>query len=240
LTDEIKHYKEIKVNIKEVKQKDLDIIKEDIKNSKIDKEQKKAELKAALDRGEIDIDKVMEETERLGSNKPKTTLLDIRNLKKHYYHPLLLKTDNNYFRNIIDEESEITFINNLEEYLKKYNNHLKEYDSWYFSKLSERIDNIYIPYIDSDKSKVSKFYPDFIFWLKNGNDYTVIFIDPHGLQSGRDNTIDKTEGFERIFLNNKFKKDHLNIEIKLVWYYQESVKEELLEKYREWDLDRIF
>ena len=104
----------------------------------------------------------------------------------------------------------------------------------------ERIDNIYIPYIDSDKSKVSKFYPDFIFWLKSDNDYKIIFIDPHGLQSGRDNTIYKTEGFERIFLNHNFKKDNLDIGIKLVWYYQDSVKEELLEKYREWDFDRIF
>ena len=182
----------------------------------------------------------MEETERLGSSKPKTTLLDIRNLKKHYYHPLLLKTDNDYFRNIIDEDSEIKFINNLEQYLNKYDNHLKHYDSWYFSKLSEKIDNIYLPYIDGEKSKVSKFYPDFIFWLKRGNEYKIIFIDPHGLQSGRDNTIDKTEGYERLFLGNKFDKDKFNIEIKLVWYYQESAKEELLEKYREWDFDRIF
>jgi len=240
LTDEIIHYKDIKVNIKKVKQKELDIIKQDIKNSKVDKEELKEELKAALARGEIDIDKVIEETERLGSSKPKTTLLDIRNLKKHYYHPLLLKTDNDYFKNIIDEESEIEFINNLEEYLKKYDNNLKDYDAWYFSKLSERIDNIYIPYIDSDKSKVSKFYPDFIFWLKNGDDYKIVFIDPHGLQSGRDNTIDKTEGFERIFLGKKFGTDKFNVEIKLVWYYQKSVKEELLEKYREWKFDLIF
>jgi len=240
LSDEITHYKEIKVNIKKVKPKELNIIKEDIKNSRVDKEQQKKELKAALERGEIDIDKVMEETERLGSSKQKTTLLDIRNLKKHYYHPLLLKTDNDYFKNIIDEESEIAFINNLEEYLERNNNHLIEYDSWYFSKLSERIDNIYIPYIDSEKSKVSKFYPDFIFWLKRGNDYKIVFIDPHGLQSGRDNTIDKTEGFERIFVNHNFKKDNFNIEIKLIWYYQDSVKEELLEKYREYDFDRIF
>jgi superfamily II DNA or RNA helicase len=239
LTDEITHYKEIKVNIKKVKQKDLDVIKEDIKNAKLDIEQKKEELKDALARGEIDIDKVMEETERLGSSKPKTTLLDIRNLKKHYYHPLLLKTDNDYFKNIIDEESEIEFINNLERYLKKDDNKLKNYDSWYFSKLSENIDKIYIPYIDSQKSKLSKFYPDFIFWLQKGNNYKILFIDPHGLQSGRDNTIDKTEGFERIFLNNKFLKDNLNIEIKLIWYYQDSVKEALLEKYREWDFENL-
>ena len=240
LTDEIVHYKEIKVNIKEVKPKELQIIKDDIKNSRVDKEKQKEKLKEMLSKGEITIDQVMEETERLGSNKPKTTLLDIRNLKKHYYHPLLLKTDNDYFKNIIDEPSEIEFINNLEEYLKNYENHLKRYDAWYFSKVSERIDNIYIPYIDSERSKVSKFYPDFIFWLKSGNEYKVIFVDPHGLQSGRDNTIDKTEGFERIFLEQKFQQNKINIEIQLVWYYQNSVKEELLEKYRKWDFDEIF
>jgi len=240
LTDEIKHYKEIKVNIKKVKPKDIEIIKEDIKNSKIDKEQLKQKLKDALARGEIDIDTVMEETERLGSSKPKTTLVDIRNLKKHYYHPLLLKTDNDYFKNIIDEKSEIEFINNLEKYLQKYENNLNYYDSWYFSKVSERLDSLYIPYIDSENSKIAKFYPDFIFWLKKDNDYKIIFIDPHGLQSGRDNTIDKIEGFERLFSDKIFKKDNFNIEIKLIWYYQESVKEELLEKYREWNFNRIF
>lgn len=240
LTDEITHYKEIKVNIKKVKPKELETIRDDIKNSNIDIEKRKEELKEKLKKGEVDIDFVMEETEKLSQCTPRTKLVDIKNLKKHYYHPLLLKTDNDYFKNIIDEESEIEFINNLESYLRQYDNHLKEYDSWYFSKLSERIDNIYLPYIDSEKSKVSKFYPDFIFWLKSRNDYKIIFIDPHGLQSGRDNTIDKTEGFERLFLGKTFQKDDFNIEIKLIWYYQESVKEELLERYREWDFDRIF
>jgi len=183
----------------------------------------------------------MEETERLGSSKPKTTLLGIKNIKKHYYHPLLLKTDNDYFKNIIDVPSEIAFINNLEEYLKDYDNHLKDYDSWYFSKLSERIDNIYIPYIDSEKSKISKYYPDFVFWLKSGNDYTIIFIDPHGLQSGGENTLDKTEGYERIFANQKFKSLDMNIEVKLVWYYQESAEHApLINKYKKWDFDIIF
>ena len=240
LTDEIKHYKEIKVNIKKVKPKELEIIKEDIKNSNINIEKKKEKLKEKLKKGEVDIDFVIEEAERLSKSTPRTRLVDIRNVKKHYYHPLLLKTDNDYFKNIIDEESEIVFINNLEAYLKQYANHLQNYDSWYFSKLSEHTDNIYIPYIDSEKSKVSKFYPDFIFWLKRGNEYKIIFIDPHGLQTGRDNTIDKTEGFERMFSGKKFTKDDVNIEINLVWYYQNSVLEEILEKYREWDFDRIF
>jgi len=240
ISDEIKHYKDIKVNIKKIKPKELEIIKEDIKNSSIDKEKQKEELKNALQKGKIDIDTMISEVEKLGSSKPKTTLLDIRNIKKHYYHPLLLKTDNDYFKNIIDEDSEIEFINNLERYLKREDNHLKKYDSWYFSKLSDRIDDIYIPYIDSNKSKVSKFYPDFIFWLKKANKYKIIFIDPHGLQSGRDTTRDKTEGFERIFPNKEFKKDNFDIEIELVWYYQDSIKEELLEKYRKWDFDEIF
>lgn len=241
LSDEISHYRDIKVNIKKVKPRELELLKEDIKNSKIDVKQKEKELEIAHEKGTITIAQLIEESKKLGSSKSKTTLLDIRNLKKHYYHPLLLKTDNDYFKNIIDEESEITFINNLEKYLEKYDNHLKNhYDSWYFSKLAERIDDIYIPYIDSEKSKMSKFYPDFIFWLKSGNDYTIVFIDPHGLQSGRDNTIDKTEGFERVFNKQKFVKDGMNIEIKLVWYYEDSVKDAMLENYRRWDFNTIF
>ncbi len=240
LSDEIKHYKEIKVNIKKVKPKELEIIKEDIKNSKIDKDRLKQELKNKLTNGEIDIDTYTDMIENLGSKKQRTTLIDIKNLKKHYYNPMLLKTDNDYFKNIIDEPSEIEFINNLEKYLQYEDNNLKNYNAWYFSKLSDRIDSIYIPYIDSETSKVAKFYPDFIFWLQKGNEYKIIFIDPHGLQSGRDKTIDKTEGFERLFLNKSFIKDKYKVEVKLVWYYQDVVKEELLEKYREWDLKEIF
>ena len=40
--------------------------------------------------------------------------------------------------------------------------------------------------------------------------------------------------------NDGFKKDDFNIKIELVWYYQDSVKEELIEKYRKWDFDEIF
>ncbi len=240
ISDEIRHYKEIKVNIKKVKPKELEIIREDIKNSKIDSKKKEDRLKEQLKNGEIDIDTFANELKNLGSKKQRTTLVEIKNLKKHYYNPLLLKTDNDYFKNIIDEPSEIEFINNLEEYLNKDENCLKKYDAWYFSKVSDRIDNIYIPYIDSQTSKVAKFYPDFIFWLKKGDTYKIIFIDPHGLQSGRDNTIEKTEGFERLFKTNRFKKDNFDIDVNLVWYYQHSIKEDLLEKYRKWNFDEIF
>ena len=36
------------------------------------------------------------------------------------------------------------------------------------------MDNIYIPYIDYEKSAIAKFYPDFIFWLKKDE-----FIDKY-------------------------------------------------------------
>jgi hypothetical protein len=47
---------------------------------------------------------------------------------------------NDFFKNIINEESEITFINELEEYLTKSDNFLKSYDNWYFSKIQQNID----------------------------------------------------------------------------------------------------
>ena len=87
MNNEIKHYKEIKVNIKKVKPKELEIIKEDIKNSRVDKDKQKEELKKALKRGEIDIDTFTQEIEKLGKKSKKTTLVDIKNLKKHYYLP---------------------------------------------------------------------------------------------------------------------------------------------------------
>ena len=243
LSDEIKHYKDIKVNMAKVSQSQKEDIENDIANSKTNILDKKEQLKKQFDNGKITLDELMEQTQIMGSKiVKKNKLVEIKNLKKHFYTPLLMKdkNENDFFRNIVNEKSEIDFINNLEKYLENDNNKLNTYDNWYFSKIQQVTDSIYIPYIDYEKSQVAKFYPDFIFWLKKDDEYIIKFIDPKGLNQGVHKTKDKLEGFEKIFINDEFNKKHPTFKVELYLYNIERKKDKLIDKYVEFDFDKIF
>jgi hypothetical protein len=200
-------------------------------------------LDEQLDKGKITRQKYKDELKKLGSKSvKKSKLVEIKNLKKHFYTPILMKdkNENDFFRNIINEKSEIDFINNLEEYLKQDSNKLATYDSWYFSKIQQVTDRVYIPYIDYEKSKVAEFYPDFIFWLKKDDKYIIKFIDPKGLNQGVHKTKDKLEGFEKIFVNDEFNKKYPTFKVELYLYNIEQKRDELIDKYAEFDFDEIF
>jgi superfamily II DNA or RNA helicase len=243
LSDEIKHYKDIKVNMTKVTQNQKEDIEDDIINSKKNIEDEKEQLKREFDSGKITLDELMAKTQKIGSKSViKSKLIEIKNLKKHFYTPILMKdkNENDFFRNIINEKSEIDFINNLEEYLKQDFNKLTTYDNWYFSKIQQVTDGIYIPYIDYEKSQVAKFYPDFIFWLKKDDKYIIKFIDPKGLNQGVHKTKDKLDGFEKIFVNDEFNKKYPNFKVELYIYNIERKKDELIDKYVKFDFDEIF
>ncbi|MEA2099718.1 MAG: DEAD/DEAH box helicase family protein [Campylobacterota bacterium] len=243
LSDEIKHYKDIKVNMAKVSQSQKEDIENDIINSKTSIENRKEYLKKQFDNGKITIDELMTETQKISLKTVKNSnLVEIKNLKKHFYTPILMKdkNENDFFRNIVNEKSEIDFINNLEDYLEQKDNKLSAYDNWYFSKIQQVTDSIYIPYIDYEKSQVAKFYPDFIFWLKKDDEYIIKFIDPKGLNQGVHKTKDKLEGFEKIFINDGFHKKYPTFKIELYLYNIERKKDELIDKYVEYDFDDIF
>jgi superfamily II DNA or RNA helicase len=243
LSDEIKHYKDIKVNMDKVTKSQKEDIESDIANSKTNIEDKEAYLDKQFDNGKISRQKYKDELKKLGSKSvKKSKLVEIKNLKKHFYTPILMKdkNENDFFRNIINDKSEIDFINNLEKYLETQDNKLATYDNWYFSKIQQVTDSIYIPYIDYEKSAIAKFYPDFIFWLKKDDEYIIKFIDPKGLNQGIHKTKDKLEGFEKIFEDKNFIKDRVNIKVELYLYNIERKKDELIDKYTESDFNEIF
>jgi hypothetical protein len=243
LSDEIKHYKDIKVNMAKVTQSQKEDIENDIANSKTSIEDRESYLDEQFDKGKITRQKYKDELKKLGSKSiKKSKLVEIKNLKKHFYTPILMKdkNENDFFRNIINDKSEIDFINNLEEYLEEDDNKLATYDNWYFSKIQQVTDSIYIPYIDYEKSQVAKFYPDFIFWLKKDDEYIIKFIDPKGLNQGVYKTKDKLEGVEKIFVNDEFNKKHPAFKVELYLYNCERKKDELIDKYVEFDFNEIF
>lgn len=142
-------------------------------------------------------------------------------LREHYYNPLIVynKSDRDSRINFaINEESEREFLQDLEEFLQRDSKELIKYE-WCFSKLVENIDSIYIPYFDNEAQSERKFYPDFIFWLKDkeNEEYKILFIDPKGL-TREANARDKIQGFEAIFKDKSFSYRGKKIEIYLFYY----------------------
>ena len=142
-------------------------------------------------------------------------------LREHYYNPLIIYSKNDRDSGInfaINEESEREFLQDLEEFLQRDSKELIKYE-WCFSKLVENIDTIYIPYFDNEAQSERKFYPDFIFWLKDkeNEEYKILFIDPKGL-TREANARDKIQGFEAIFKDKSFSYRGKKIEIYLFYY----------------------
>jgi restriction endonuclease len=89
-----------------------------------------------------------------------------------------------------------------------------------FSKLDQTLDEIYIPYYNPKENMISKFKPDFIFWLKKGKQYKILFVDPKGTEHS--DGYRKIDGYRRIFENkiknelNKYSVDDLSVQVQLL------------------------
>lgn len=134
----------------------------------------------------------------------------------------------------ISVKSEIEFLNDLE--INLLDCKVLKNSEWGFSRIVENVDDIYIPYFDTQSQIYRKFYPDFIFWLKDkaSGIESIYFIDPKGLTRGQ-NPIDKIKGFESIF--NKNGATHNDIKVYLYYYnnkdtlpsYEDYVKGNILD-----------
>ncbi len=200
LNDEIVHFRKIKVR-EDKKEEVQKVISEALKKEILSNEElfKKAEEEGlAL----LDIVK---------KYQPEVLLEDakFKKMLNHYFNPVISGENLDWIKNIISEESEIIF---LEELSKICNYIDTQYDWWMFSKLNEHHDKgVYIPYCDDGIEK--PFYPDFIFWLQKDKKQTILFVDPKGNKFT--SFIPKVEGFKKLFKDKTFNKDNLEIEVKL-------------------------
>jgi len=188
VNDKIVHFKKIQVRI-DYKEKFLEEV-ENIKNI-----------------NDKDIEKIREALKGINPNVVEQTLdnllvknidnVKLRKLLQHFYIPIVYSKDKvEWLKHIIDVESEYIFIEELIKILDKID---EKYDWWMFSKLDQYLDKeIYIPYYKD--GKIQKFIPDFIFWLKKGNDYKILFIDPKGKEH-TDYQL-KIDGYEKIYTQN--------------------------------------
>lgn len=212
LEEEIIHFKKITVSPGRLKllEEKINEFKNNVKKLK-DIEEEKKELRRKLKKGEISVEEFEKKIEEYSSLKDKTKdnevkfssngKLRIKYLANHYYLPIVLSEQEKigFIKHIIRHKSEVDFINELEKYLSQEKNLFSQFDWWLFSKVDETIDEVYIPYYDPERNRISKFSPDFIFWLKKGEDYFIVFIDPKSekfIQAER-----KIDGYERIFVD---------------------------------------
>ena len=136
--------------------------------------------------------------------------ITIKHIAQHYYLPVVLSEDGkskdskaDYIRHIIKTSSEAKFIKDLENYLDQSNNRFQQFDWWFFSKLDESLDQVYIPYYDPVTNRMARFKPDFIFWLSKEDRYWIVFVDPKGTEHTA--SLRKIDGYRSIFLESENK-----------------------------------
>jgi superfamily II DNA or RNA helicase len=179
LKDEIRHFENIQVSIEEMEIKDefkkkIDIMKAYPNKVKEVKETYYGKLTPE------EFVKKFNEIKKSEIFEYQSQKISLKYISEHYYLPLILSENEkiDWIKHIIKTESERKFINDLERYLAQENNKFKEFDWWLFSKIDESLDEIFIPYYDSKENKMKNFKPDFIFWLRKGNNYYIVFVDP--------------------------------------------------------------
>ena len=214
LENEIVHFKRIKFSDGNNK---YDEIKKKIEEIKQYPEKEK---ELDLQYGKISREEFSRKQMRLFDSESfelKNQKVKIKYLANHYYLPVVVSENDkvDYLNHIIDVESEIKFIEGLEEYLQKEGKAFGQFDWWMFSKLDQTLDEVHIPYYNPKENVMAKFKPDFIFWLQKGSEYTILFVDPHGI-AYRD-TDYKIDGYKGIFEGRQWKIDDvLNIKVKLL------------------------
>jgi len=222
LEEEINHFRNIKVYLENINdlmelKKKIEVVKEyPTKRKKFEDELSKLSDEA---RQEFQKLLIKEATE---TYKYKGKKINIKYVANHYYIPLVLSEDEkvDYIKHIIKIPSEVKFINDLENYLAKSDNKFKEFDWWMFSKIDESLDRVYIPYYNSDTNNISNYYPDFIFWLKKDDEYTIFFVDPKGIKYT--SAYPKIDGYKQIFEDTGqekiFEHNGFKVKLKLLFY----------------------
>ncbi|WP_206201757.1 DEAD/DEAH box helicase family protein [Thermus tengchongensis] len=242
LEDEICHFRHIKVFLE-------DITALGAKITRVNEAPRRlAELQVRYEAGQLSFDEMVRQVQAVRDNEFFThngQTLHIKRVAHHYYVPVLISESEriDWIRHVIRHPSEVDFLNALEAYLKENNNAFKQLDWWAFSKIDETLDEVYIPYYDPQSNRIRQFFPDFIFWLKKGENYAIVFVDPKGTQHTSYQY--KVDGYRTLFWDEarkpkiySYKETHqrYQVSVHLFLYTEDSAKAP--EDYREHWIDR--
>ena len=178
LENEIVHFKKVRFSdgekYKEIKRKIEEVRYYPERQKELDKQYGKIPRK--------EFERQMTLFEQAGNFEMKNQKISIKYLANHYYLPVIVSETEkiDYLNHIINVNSEVRFIEQLEEYLANPDNIFSRFDWWMFSKLDQTLDEVFIPYYNHKENRMDNYHPDFIFWLQKGNSYLILFVDPHG------------------------------------------------------------
>ena len=238
LEDEINHFRHIKVALEEIGDLERRI------RRVLDYGKAVSEAKARFEARQITLD---EYTVEIGGYSQHEIFfanhfrLDIRRISNHYYIPVLLSPDEkiDFIHSVIHVASEVQFLEKLETYLCDKNNLFNQFDWWLLSHVDEKSDNITIPYYYAVENRIANFKPDFIFWLKKGEHYHILFVDPKG--TGRTEYEHKVDGYKALFEENgkpkQFNYQGLQVSVHVFLYTAD--KAYLAQGYKRYWFDQI-
>ena len=158
-------------------------------------EEEKRNMAGRYSQGEVDEKELQEYMSRKSEGSFKG--LKIKNVAEHYYRPVIMRKQGkaDFIKHIIGTESEVKFIEDLETWLE--NNDKPQWDAWMFSKIDESLDEVHIPYYDGSVNEYRRFLPDFIFWMREGREYRIVFVDPKGTEHASSSR--KIDGYRQLF-----------------------------------------
>jgi len=244
LEDEIVHFKKIRFNDGEKFDQILKKIQQ-VRNYE-QKEGKIKQLRFDFEKHK-NIEKYDKEKEKIDREYQKEVSfekLKIKYIQNHYYIPLVISESEkvDYLNHIINVDSEVRFIEQLEEYIARPDNFFSQFDWWMFSKLDQTLDEVYIPYYNPKENKIANFKPDFIFWMQKGNKYVILFVDPKGTEHA--DGYRKIDGYSKIFETKEGKESKtfpfngLNINTKLLLKPRRGIAE-VLDNYKKYWFDNF-
>ncbi|KXA99247.1 hypothetical protein AKJ41_05740 [candidate division MSBL1 archaeon SCGC-AAA259O05] len=233
--DRIIHFKKISVRPKS--EEDFNKVQEKIEKVKEakDRDELKSEYWEQYDKGEISREELTSRLEKLSEENPHEEQLGenfkiTKKLANHYYLPLILSEDEkqSYLTHIIDVDSEVEFLKALESCLDGENELFESFDWWFFSKIDETVDDVYIPYRKGSERN-EKFRPDFVFWFKKSSKLHILFVDPKSYEFSE--YLNKINGYQDFFEKvgqtgetKSFEKDGLEVTVHLALYTEDKEK----------------
>lgn len=247
LEDEIIHFKEIGVEmVSDEKKKELTEKLEEVRSFK-NPEIIEKELKRKLESNEIDIDGYTSQIKKLTKTEKRLLFdydeskIELINLAHHYYLPIILSASDkaDFINHIIKVNSEKEFVHDLDTFISSDEAKVLKIDWWVFSKIDESLDRIGVPYYDAYKNKMRDYSPDFIFWLKKGSEYRIVFVDPKSTKYT--DYQQKADYFSKLFEDNGFQKEFLfgDFSIKVYLFMRTDDLNVVGEGYRKYWIDDV-